>query len=162
VFHVYDRLHLERGPRRYTVGAGRSIADTFDAGRYDLWVLGPNGFHRHFVGDAARPEPSLFVSCQPDLPAVTLALHGGVAGEAQLTANAYVAPAPATLWRPAVAPGEVPQFRWRLEASHGWYDLSLRVPGDPTYLRRLAGRLETGADSISDPAMGGPAVMDQA
>ena len=30
------------------------------------------------------------------------------------------------------------------------------------YLRRLAGRLETGADSISDPAMGGPALLDQA
>ncbi|WP_414647007.1 hypothetical protein, partial [Caulobacter sp.] len=27
------------------------------------------------------------------------------------------------------------------------------------WLRRLAGRIETGKDSISDPLMGGPAVL---
>ena len=27
---------------------------TDDAGLYDLWVLGPNGFHRHFKGDLNR------------------------------------------------------------------------------------------------------------
>ncbi|WP_188590805.1 phospholipase domain-containing protein, partial [Achromobacter denitrificans] len=56
VFHVYDRLRLERGPRRYTVEAGKQLADAWpasaDDGRYDLWVLGPNGFHRHCTGRA--------------------------------------------------------------------------------------------------------------
>ena len=55
VFHVYDRLHLDRIPRRYTVEAGRVSSSaagttTDDGGRYDLWVLGPNGFHRSFTG----------------------------------------------------------------------------------------------------------------
>jgi phospholipase C len=49
-----------------------------------------------------------------------------------------------------------------LAAIGGWYDLSVTSPEAPRYLRRLAGRLETGAPSISDPAMGGPARMDQA
>lgn len=54
VFHVYDRLHLDRLPRRYTVGAGGRLTGAWDlsadGGRYDLWVLGPAGFHAHFVG----------------------------------------------------------------------------------------------------------------
>jgi phospholipase C len=58
VFHVYDRLHLNRKPRRYTVGAGQRLQGRWDlrasAGRYDLWVLGPNGWHRAFVGSLAR------------------------------------------------------------------------------------------------------------
>ena len=34
VFHVYDRTHLERIPRRYTVEAGRSLTDRWEiAGR---------------------------------------------------------------------------------------------------------------------------------
>ena len=59
MLHVYDRLHLERGPRRYTVEAGKRLDGIWDTatdhGRYDLWVLGPNGFHRHFAG---RPPPA--------------------------------------------------------------------------------------------------------
>jgi phospholipase C len=52
VFHVYDKLHLERLPRRYMVEPNKRLDDDWDAmadngGRYDLWVLGPNGFHRH-------------------------------------------------------------------------------------------------------------------
>ena len=58
VLHVYDRLHLERGPRRYTVEAGKRLDGIWDTatddGRYDLWVLGPNGFHRHFAGRRRR------------------------------------------------------------------------------------------------------------
>ncbi|MBB3871834.1 phospholipase C [Brevundimonas mediterranea] len=54
VFHVYDRLHLDRVPRRYTVGAGESLTGVWalapDGGRYDLWVLGPSGRVGHFVG----------------------------------------------------------------------------------------------------------------
>ncbi|MDN4588847.1 phospholipase C, phosphocholine-specific [Xenophilus aerolatus] len=69
VFHVYDKLNLDRLPRRYAVEAGKRLDDvwsvgTDNAGLYDLWVLGPNGFHRHFKGDlnalragqAAAPE----------------------------------------------------------------------------------------------------------
>ncbi len=56
VFHVYDKLHLDRLPRRYMVEAGKMLDDSWaamtdDGGAYDLWVLGPNGFHRHFKGN---------------------------------------------------------------------------------------------------------------
>ena len=55
VFHVYDKLHLDRIPRRYTVESKEEIQDTWDLsedGAYDLWVYGPNGFVREFSGQS--------------------------------------------------------------------------------------------------------------
>ncbi|MET1023037.1 MAG: phospholipase domain-containing protein, partial [Pseudoxanthomonas sp.] len=40
-----------------------------------------------------------------------------------------------------------------LEASDHWYDLQVEVPDTP-FRRRLAGHLETGRPSRSDPALG--------
>jgi phospholipase C len=53
-----------------------------------------------------------------------------------------------------LAPGETVSLSWDMTRSAGWYDLTVRESGDPTYTRRLAGRIETGAPSTSDPAMG--------
>jgi len=39
-------------------------------------------------------------------------------------------------------------------ASRGWYDFSVLVAGAVHYEKRHAGRVETGADGISDPCMG--------
>jgi phospholipase C len=44
VFHVYDKMHLDRIPRRYTVEAGKTLTDIWDVsadkGKHDLWVYG--------------------------------------------------------------------------------------------------------------------------
>ena len=39
--------------------------------------------------------------------------------------------------------------------SFGWYDVILKVTEDSTFEWRLAGHVETGRDSYSDPALGG-------
>jgi len=51
--------------------------------------------------------------------------------------------------------------RIAVDASHRWYDFSVRVAGLAGFGRRLAGHLENGQPSISDPAMAGAAVLDQ-
>ena len=73
VFHVYDKLHLvDRVPRRFTVEPGKRLDDywnamTDNAGLYDLWVLGPNGYHRQFKGNlnalrsGGAPSPEIRV-----------------------------------------------------------------------------------------------------
>ncbi|HEX5263602.1 MAG TPA: phospholipase C, phosphocholine-specific, partial [Phenylobacterium sp.] len=160
VFHVYDRLHLDRVPRRYTVGAGGALSGDWVAGAYDLWVLGPNGFHRHFIGDAAHREPSAAVAHGLDRRSLILTVSNPdrVALDVHVTPNAYGR----TLrpWRVSVPPGASRRRQWPLAASHGWYDLSVRSTADG-FFRRLAGRLEWGGHSVSDPAMGGSALMDQ-
>jgi len=57
-----------------------------------------------------------------------------------------------------LAPGTSKTLRWSLADTSGWYDLAVRDLADAAYLRRFAGRLESGRDSVSDPAMGGPAL----
>jgi len=41
-----------------------------------------------------------------------------------------------------------------LRSSFGWYDVSVEVNTDPNFLRRLAGHVENGRASTSDPAFG--------
>ena len=169
VFHVYDRNNLTAIPRRYTVEAGKTLADTWAptaSGAYDLWVLAPNGLHRHFTGNARRvasagqpnPEVVLSYDAAGRQLHVQLTNSGPVAATFSVAANAYYPATPATA---AVVARGTTAIVLPLAASGGWYDFSVRVNGQADWSRRFAGRMETGADSTSDPAMHGTAVGDQ-
>jgi phospholipase C len=160
VFHVYDRLHLDRVPRRYTVEAGKELSDSWtavadDAGQYDLWVLGPNGFHRLFQGNvtavASGPNPEVRVCYDVVNNAVYLTIMntGNAATHVTVSANAYRTDGP---WTYVVPPGMQVEPYWTLETVGGWYDFTLSAENGLT--RRFAGRVETGKDSVSDPAIG--------
>jgi len=169
VFHVYDRLRLGDIPRRYTVEPGKQLAGSWTPvanGAYDLWLLGPNGFHRHFTGNAlrtaaaAQPNPDVQVSHERlsgDL-LVKLVNTGSVACTFQLRANKYF---PTTVSEHTVVARSETMLRLPLVASARWYDFSVKVKGQADFSRRFAGRVETGAPSVSDPAMFGPALADQ-
>jgi phospholipase C len=167
VFHVYDRNHLDALPRRYTVERGRQSSDTWevaaDNGAYDLWVLGPAGYHRHFTGTRAITGASPEVQVAYDTHSGDLSLKvrntGTTPVEVTVTANAYFDPK--KRWRAKVEPGGETILRWPLDHSGQWYDFTLTAQGLAGYTRRFAGRVETGNDGISDPAMGGAAIGDQ-
>jgi phospholipase C len=164
VFHVYDRYHLDREPRRYTVEAGKHLTGawdvTGDAGRYDLWVLGPNGFHRHVAGrvGAHSADPEIAVDYARGDLEITLRNRGVEPCRFIVTANAYFAGDRETV---VVAPGRERELHRSLRRSGRWYDFSVEVDGVAGFLRRFAGRVETGRDSLSDPALGGPARGDR-
>ncbi|MBX7199705.1 MAG: phospholipase C, phosphocholine-specific [Rhodospirillaceae bacterium] len=152
VFHVYDRKNLAAIPRRYTVEAGKALSGVWAAAEgYDLWVLGPNGFLRTFRG--AKPGLEVVLSYDRARAAVALAVtNRTVAAQTlTLTANAYdkAVPKPIT-----VAAGGKARASWGVKDSGQWYDLSIAGDG---FERRFAGRVETGAHGVSDPALGTPA-----
>ncbi|MBB5863885.1 phospholipase C, phosphocholine-specific [Xanthomonas sp. 3058] len=161
VLHVYDRYDLTAIPRRYTVGNGATLEGswpTYD-GRYDLWLIGPNGFHRHYCGDLSAALLTADVMQDPNDPtllAVTLRNAGNAAVRVALQPAAYANAQPHE--RLAVTPGSIQRRSWKAGASGGWYDLWVQHDGAA---QRLAGRIDTGADSVSDPAMGGPARLQQ-
>jgi phospholipase C len=169
VFHVYDRKHLDRIPRRYVVEPGKELSGAWDTsgdgGAYDLWILGPNGFHRHFTGslEAAAedraPNPELKLIYEPIRGNLYARVRnrGGSRATFEFTSNAYDYAA-CELSVPAL--GEATQA-WSLDESAQWYDFTLSVAELPGYSRRFAGRVETGRASWSDPALGGPAMVDQ-
>jgi len=165
VFHVYDRRNLGGLPRRYTVEPGKQLSDNWPRGAYDLWVLGPNGFHRHFTGQAlsalslGQPNPDVQVAADATSGELVVKLlnRGNEACKMTLVSNKYFSYSRSVQ---VVARGET-VLRLSLAASNRWYDFSLKVDSLPGFSRRFAGRLETGAPSVSDPAMYGPALGDQ-
>ncbi|HVT34382.1 MAG TPA: phospholipase C, phosphocholine-specific [Nevskiaceae bacterium] len=160
VFHVYDVLHPGAIPRRYAVEAGKQVSDSWntadDAGRYDLFVLGPAGFHRRFQGNAlpvsaALPEVRVCYDVANGDMCLTLTNSGTADCVFTVTANAYRSDGP---WTYTVAAGTQAQPIWPLADSARWYDFSVGCDADASFLRRVAGRVETGKPSFSDPAIG--------
>jgi phospholipase C len=169
VFHVYDRKHLERIPRRYVVEPGKELTGVWnladDAGEYDLWILAPNGFHRHFTGNVGAiategaPAPEIRLHYEPIRGNLFVSLRnrGGTRATFEFAANAY---GHESCSLSVAARGEAMQS-WNLAKSAQWYDFTLTIPELAGYARRFAGRVETGRDSWSDPALGGPAIGEQ-
>ena len=157
VFHAYDRLHLDRIPRRYTVEAGKQLDDVWDVftaddGAYDLWVYGPHDFLREFKGKLSRSGqgvlPEATVHYDPVNRAIQLRARnaGGVSCRLTVRANAYRSDGP---WTLSLKPGQSADRRWSLVESGNWYDFT--ISGE-SFERRYAGRIETGAHGTSDPA----------
>lgn len=162
VFHVYDQLNLSRVPRRYIVEAGKTLDDIWDAkkdnlGLYDLWVLGPNGFHRHFKGDLNRlvdlqinPEIRVCYDIANGNVYAELMNMGNKEVEFSLSPIVYQSDSPVKL---KVAAGQMVTQHWDLQDSWQWYDFAVTCSNDAKFYRRFSGRIETGLDSVSDPAM---------
>jgi phospholipase C len=175
-----------------------------DFGKYDLWVLGPNGYHREFKGDlgALQGHRAANLEIRVGFGELTgnlhLQLRNDGAGLAQFTVKSnrvYGAlqafpglplpsfgrgpsgfggfpvagfgawPAPASMSHGAnLAPGHtwsvstngllpVAMF-WNLAQTGFWYDFEITSETDRSFFRRIAGRIETGRHSVTDPAMG--------
>jgi phospholipase C len=148
VFQVYDKKRLASIPRRYTVEAGKKLTATWKAKihreAYDLWVLGPNGFLREFAG-ANAGKVELEGSCDRASGVVELAIRTG----APATLHFSTAPYMALHSREVVvqAPGHA--IAVDTKQTGGWYDILLEGPGG--FRRRLAGHIENGQPSTSDP-----------
>lgn len=146
----------------YAVRAGDTLRDRIALSRfatdvYDIEVHGPNGFFRQFRGKGAARCP--LIACTPRVSAkgarqagLLFALSNPQAQEMQvvITSNAYVS-FHQTVDLPAHGSAAV---LVPTDEDHSWYDVSVTLAGLPDFLQRYAGRVETGASSISDPLMG--------
>ncbi len=142
VFHVYDLDLPEAIPYRYTVAAGKSAVHTAK-GRPRLWIMGPNGFHRRYEG-----APRFTCALGPEGLRATNLTDSPVS--LQVRDEAY-GQAPQTL---ELSARQTAKVTLDLTKSHNWYDLSLSSDG---FTLRLAGHIEDGRPSQSDPAAFGPA-----
>jgi phospholipase C len=154
VFQVYDRLNLDRIPRRYTVEAGKSLTDHWNSGRdgrHDLWILGPAGFLRTFEGTLEDAALVAGLDYRPVSRSIMLRLENldRTARKVVVSSDVY---GPGVTKQAAAPAGGVASLTWSLTKSGNWYDLTLR--DDQGSVRRYAGRLETGGPGISDPVMG--------
>ncbi len=132
-------------PRSYTVAAGHHLSGSWPLDE-TVTVHGPNGFLREFrsagVDVAARHEHG------GDLE-LTLVNHTPHTVRLTLSDGYRRGPTGVVRLRPGQrALQSIPAGR-----NHGWYDLTITGDTDRTYVRRLAGHVETGRPSTSDPAL---------
>ncbi|HEY5289945.1 MAG TPA: phospholipase C, phosphocholine-specific [Caulobacteraceae bacterium] len=145
------------GPWYYTVEPGKALDGVWrpSAGvaAYDLSVHGPNGFLRCFRGRYDPAELETETKYDPDGQRLLITVRnpGAAAREVILTPGDYSREAPR---RRTLAAGATLTEGWAIRASAHWYDLSVTCGDQPDFLRRMAGHIETGSPSFSDPAIG--------
>lgn len=151
-FHVYAPDHAQTWA--YTVAKGDVLKDRwnlsqFANGKYHLRVYGPNGFYREFKGTAHDPLVECVCKYEAkgkiafDLKNVdTSKKH-----EVVIRDNGYKR----GVQQHVLSANAGKQVVYALADHGGWYDFSVVVDGCE---KRYAGRVETGAMSITDPVMG--------
>jgi phospholipase C len=164
---IYANAYRSGGPWQYTVnpygnGSNGVVSDYFNvgsgfgSGKYDLTVVGPNRFLRRFAGNLNNPgQTSNLASVYAVNPTTgQLAIYfvlinaGSNSVTFTVTSNNYLSGGP---WHYTVAgSSEVnTQYFDVIASSHGWYDFTITVSGDTSWIRRYTGHLENGIDSIT-------------
>lgn len=156
-FNVYSYLP-EMTCRSYAVKAGGVVRDTLPiGGSYRVRVDGPNGFMREFTGSNAAQENVAVTVQHANDSARSGKLeirvsHDGASGaadrEVTIRDESYGAPVRRLILRRGARVSAVVDT----SGTRGWYDFTVQSAG---LVQRYAGRVETGAWSVTDPAMGG-------
>jgi phospholipase C len=157
VYQVYSG-DGQSGPWTFTVAPGTELANTWNLTSngqtdYDLSVFGPNAFLRLFKGSIAGGKANIATSIMYDIDSNGVIL--GIDNRSGTVSNVSVFDryTNKSIEHTLKQNGELSEF-WPLERSHGWYDFAITTSADSSFQRRLAGHLETGRDSMSDPAIG--------
>ena len=158
VFQVRSGQAVD-APRTYTVGAAQQLSDEWSLlangeTEYDLSVHGPNGFLRTFKGGVAPSRSRLDVGVDYSESSHTLSLSISNQESQPATVRIFDRYTGRMIER-ALAPGGWIAERWSVARFYGWYQLTITVVEDPGFEYTIAGHIEDGRDSMSDPLMGG-------
>lgn len=145
------------GPWTYTVGKGKQLSDTYALAAnglsgYDLSVYGPNGFFRGYKGSfSGKANLDVRTAYSEERSAITL--YGENRGAHTVTinlTNVYTG----EVLSSDVHAGESGAHTFELHKTYGWYDFVIEVAQDSSFRYQVAGHVETGEESRTDPAIG--------
>jgi phospholipase C len=160
-FNIYA-YGKEWSTRTYVVAPGESVKDSwpldlFENGNYHFRVDGPNGFMREYKGNV-NDTLLIDIGYQVDKNKVMTGnivvniISTKTPSALEIIDNAYgQEKASMQLGKTTVISQSLD-----LSKSQGWYDSTVRVGND--FEIRFAGRVETGKESITDPAIDRPVV----
>lgn len=156
MYHVRSG-NTNADPWTYTVETSAQVSDkwnysTGNQSAYDLSVFGPNGFFRSFKGSlSGQNKANLQILVLPDIPQSGISLEIiNLGGTAQVSiADAYTN----NKTTHKLNPGQPLNMHFNLKKTYGWYDFIVEVDSDPTFQQRIAGHVETGENSMTDPAI---------
>jgi len=147
--------------RSYAVAPGQSVKDTwpldiFENGSYHFRVDGPNGFMREYKGsinDAVLVDIGYKVDGNKAITEsiVVNMISSSSGANFEIVDNAYGQE------KQTISIGKKTLINNDIDFSKsaGWYDTSIRNPGT-NFEIRFAGRIETGKEGITDPAINKP------
>jgi len=152
-FHVRSASNAS-GPWFYTVEAEKSLSASWPIqGAYEWHIHAPNGFVRSFKGDAGARKTVLQIASRYEREHARIVLLLANEGHDYCNVsveNLYNGESISYLLKP----GEHAEKPWHLGDSYGWYDLIVRADAEVGFMQRLAGHVETGEASVTDPAIG--------
>lgn len=146
----------------FAVKAGDKLTYSWDLTRFegqyfDFVVHGPNGFFRRFQGN--KVAPAITAEIVPDLKSITRTPNGKVKviiknlGDTEQTVKLKsVNYQPIEIEKRVQAHREI-VIPLDLSKQGNWYDLSLTVKGRTSFRTQLAGRIETGKETKTDPLL---------
>jgi phospholipase C len=145
-------------PHTFTVQPQTNVLDIWPvsasgAAPYNLSVYGPNGFLRAYTGCLAnKTQLQSVIAYNIGQYGITLQSQnlGSQTFRLQVL-NFYTGQTGTSV----LAPGRIFQQFFPLKATFGWYELVITVESDPTFRQQLAGHLETGLASRTDPGSAG-------
>lgn len=167
VFYVYDYGTSDGKtmdpPKKYTIEAGKELDDVWksvNGAFFDLSLHGPNGFVRRFQGDSTT---GIRIEMEEDDASesviFTAKRFDSNTNECpvliEVYDNAYGFGGP---WR-LDAKDDTVQQKITIASSGNWYDFSVKVwylcyDDVKLFTRTFMGKMETGKQTITDPAMG--------
>ncbi len=154
-FYVYN--YRDFGIRNYAIKPGDQLSDSWGIQEedYHFELHGPNGFCREYKGKYEEDLP--IVKCRYErLKGKDKGLSGNLElilegrGRVEIVDNAY---GKKPIKKHVGNGAEVVVLE--LKESGNWYDFTVCYQGNPETFVRLAGHIETGEETITDPAMGG-------
>jgi phospholipase C len=161
-FTAYARTSdTELHARNYAVAPGEKLEDAwpladFNNQQYHVEVYGPNGFHRAFRGGSDDPPVEVcFRYKKNDNHRVAVAVEITNRDRRRHTVHAADVAYTSGQQSATLAPAGTSSLTFDCETSFGWYDLEVTLDSYPDFAKRYAGRIETGRESFSDPAMSG-------
>ena len=172
-FNVYLRnARIESGAKKigndtsnmlvatYTVKASDTLHQAFPMalftdGKYDIEVVGPNGFYRSFRGDSAPNALTVRTAYESKGSSLTgnvevkLRNVSAISMAVEISDNSYKSDKKNV----QIAANAEVSVVLNLSKQYGWYDFTVKQVGSKAESRH-AGRIETGHSSYSDPFMG--------
>ena len=144
-------------PQRHTLGRGVTYRAPIkncerEVGRYATSVYGPNGFFRLFKGNTTSIQPTIQVNYDININcmiSLKISNPGGSSCEI-LVADRYGCAAERSSY--IIQAGATLDVSWMLGNSNNWYDLTVTLRNDDSFMHRYAGHIENGLPSTSEPA----------
>ncbi|WP_435531045.1 phosphocholine-specific phospholipase C [Rhodococcus spelaei] len=147
-FALYPYAGEFETPRHFDVIGTSNSSVALPRGKYDLTLLGPNGFRREFAGSVSGAGAGVSVRNAIDAGGRAVRVTIRNAGAGPVTVRLTVGGQDSG---GVIAAGA--ESHYTIASTRGWYEAEVTLTEDAAFRRRWTGHIENGAESVSQGAV---------